>query len=187
MPNAALIFQLLLALPALPMLWALANGEYAAELLHASGETSARLLLVALMLTPLRLLFPTARWLAWLRGQRRALGVAAFAYAALHTVLYLIDMETLTNVLAEFTALGIWTGWLAFVIFVPLALTSTRWAVRRLGTRWQWLHRSVYVAAVASLVHWLTIHDNAVSALIHFTPLMILEVYRVWTILRRAH
>src|SRR3546814_9966832 len=53
----------------------------------------------------LSILFPNQRWIAWLMRRRRALGVAAFGYAVLHLVFYLIDMETLKNILAEFWAL----------------------------------------------------------------------------------
>ena len=68
------------------------------------------------------------------------LGVAAFVYALLHTLFYLVDMETLRNVLAELSALGIWTGWVAFFVFIPLAATSNSFSTRRLGPRWQTLH-----------------------------------------------
>ena len=101
----------LLALPSMPMMIGLWTGRADAEqLLHPTGEFSARFMILALALTPLRLMFPKVRWLAWLFQRRRALGVAAFGYAALHTVLYLVDVETLREVLAEFWALGIWTG-----------------------------------------------------------------------------
>src|SRR3546814_20210804 len=74
-------------------------------MLHPSGEFSALLMIIALMLTPLSILFPNQRWIAWLMRRRRALGVAAFGYAVLHLVFYLIDMETLKNILAELWAL----------------------------------------------------------------------------------
>ena len=67
---------------------------------------------------------PKPRWLGWLVWQRRALGVAAFFYAAFHTVLYLVDLGTLHRIAADFWKLGIWTGWAAFFIFIPLAITS---------------------------------------------------------------
>ena len=161
------------------MLWRLGQGAWAADLLHGSGEMSARLMIIAMMLTPLRMLFPNVRWLLWLRRHRRELGVAAFAYAALHTVFYLIDMETLRNVLAEVTALGIWTGWVAFFLFVPLAITSNNFFVDKLGAGWFNLHRLVYLAAVLTLVHWIFVHNNAVPAWVHFAPLIALEVYRL--------
>ena len=169
-----------LALPAVPMLVRLgAGGQDLESLLHPSGEFSARLMLVALMITPLCMMFPRVRWLGWLARNRRALGVAAFAYAALHTLVYIVDMETLHNMLAEIGELGIWTGWLAFALFVPLAATSNDSSVRRLRRNWKALHRAVYLAAVFTLVHWMFVHNNLTAALVHFVPLGILELYRL--------
>src|SRR3546814_5316801 len=102
-------------------------------MLHPSGEFSALLMIIALMLTPLSILFPSQRRIAWLMRRRRALGVAAFGYAVLHLVFYLIDMETLKNILAEFWALGIWTGCAAFAVFIPLALSSTDMMMKKRG------------------------------------------------------
>ena len=168
------------------MLWAwLISGVHPADLEHPSGEFSARLMIIAMMLTPLRMIFPRVRWLAWLRRQRRALGVAAFGYAVLHTVFYLLDMETLRNVLAELPAVGIWTGWLALLLFVPLAITSNAASVRALGNAWQQLHRLTYPAAVLVLLHWITVHNNAVAAWIHFLPLLLLETWRVAITIRK--
>ncbi|MCY4566135.1 MAG: ferric reductase-like transmembrane domain-containing protein [Gammaproteobacteria bacterium] len=172
-----------LALPAVPMLIGLSAGRQDLDLLlHPSGEFSARLMLVALMITPLRMLFSRVRWIGWLARHRRSLGVAAFAYAALHTLIYIVDMETLRNMLAEFGALGIWTGWLAFALFIPLAVTSNDASARRLGRNWKTVHRLVYLAAVLTLVHWMFVHNNLAAALVHFVPLALLELYRlgVW-------
>ncbi len=177
--TGTLLLWIALAIPGAVMLVRLAQGEWASELLHGSGELSARLLIVTLMLTPLRQLFPRALWLRWLRARRRTLGVASFVYAFLHTIFYLIDMETLRNVLVELPAPGIWTGWIAFFIFLVLGATSNDRSVRWLRTRWRTLHRTVYVAAVFTLAHWVLIHDNQVSAWIHFTPLLVLEIHRV--------
>lgn len=182
----------ILALPSIPMIGALASGAPAPDgrpvtefLLHPTGEFSARFLIIALMLTPLVMLFPGSAFLRWLMKRRRYIGVAAFFYAALHTVLYIFDMGSLQAILGEFLALGIWTGWLAMLIFVPLALTSTNSAVRRLGANWKRLQRFVYVAAVATLLHWIFVHNNLGPALVHFVPLAALETYRIWHVLRR--
>ena len=178
-----LLLWAVLALPAVPMLIGLSAGRQDLDLLlHPSGEFSARLMLVALMITPLRMLFSRVRWIGWLARHRRSLGVAAFAYAALHTLIYIVDMETLRNMLAEFGALGIWTGWLAFALFIPLAVTSNDASARRLGRNWKALHRVVYLAAVLTLVHWMFVHNNLAAALVHFVPLALLELYRlgVW-------
>lgn len=181
-----------LALPSIPMIGALVSGATGPDgapatefLLHPTGEFSARFLIVTMMLTPLRMLFPSSGFLRWMTKRRRYFGVAAFLYAALHTVLYVIDMGSLRAILGEFTAFGIWTGWLAMLIFVPLALTSTDKAVRRMGPTWKILQRTVYVAAIATLLHWIFVHNNLGPALVHFLPLAGLEAYRVWRNVRR--
>ena len=178
MPRYLLWF--LLAVPGFVMVYRLAVGAPPADLLHGSGESSARMMIIALLLTPLRTIFPKARWLMWLRSQRRAFGLAAFGFAVLHTAFYLMDMGQLKYVLAEITTLGIWTGWVAFLIFIPLAVTSTDRSVQRLGPKWTPLHRSVYIAAVLTLVHWIYVHDNAVPAWVHFAPLLVLEAIRIF-------
>ncbi|WP_299154965.1 ferric reductase-like transmembrane domain-containing protein [uncultured Tateyamaria sp.] len=156
-------------------------------LLHPTGEFSARFLIIAMMLTPLRMLFPSSGFVRWLIKRRRYIGMAAFFYALLHTLLYLVDMGSLRAILGEFLALGIWTGWLAMVIFVPLAVTSTDGAVRRLGPRWKTLQRFVYIAAAATLVHWIFVHNNLGPALVHFLPLATLETYRAFQFLQKRN
>ncbi len=180
-------FWLILSIPALPMLWSLSAGKVAAEaLVHPTGEFAARFMIVALMISPLRLILPKAGWLKWLARRRRALGVAAFGYAAFHTLLYIVDMETLNAMWAEFFALGIWTGWAAFAIFIPLAVTSNDTALRQLRRGWYVLHRWVYAAAVLTLLHWIFVHNNLGPALVHFLPLAGLESYRLYRHFRRT-
>jgi methionine sulfoxide reductase heme-binding subunit len=118
----------------------------------------------------------------WLKKSRRYFGVAAFAYAALHAVFYLADKASLDTVIAELPRLYIWTGWLAFAIFIPLAVTSADWAMRKMGPRWKSLQRWTYAAAVLTLLHWASLHDwgNPLGALVHFAPLAALETYRLW-------
>src|SRR3546814_5083010 len=92
--NGRLFFWLVLALPSAAMVRAVSSGHAGFDqMLHPSGEFSARLMIIALMLTPLSILFPNQRWIAWLMLRRRALGVAAFGYAVLHLVFYLIDID----------------------------------------------------------------------------------------------
>jgi sulfoxide reductase heme-binding subunit YedZ len=149
------------------------------ELLHPTGELSARLLIIALALTPLIQLFPNATPLRWLIRHRRAIGVAAFGYAALHTALYLGAMGNLDDVLAEALAIGIWPGWAALALMLPLALTSNDWSMRALKAGWKRLQRLAYPAAVLTLVHWVFIHNNRWVALAHFAPLALLELWRL--------
>lgn len=178
--NSPYTFWLLLALPSFGMIAGAFSGDDLEHLLHPTGEFAARFMIIAMMLTPLKMLFPKSRPLQWLMRRRRYLGVAAFGYAALHTLYYVIDLGSMSAVLTDFVKLGIWTGWLAFVIFVPLALTSNDWSVRVMGGKWKALQRFTYVAAVATLAHWIFLEYEFGPALAHFLPLAALEAYRIW-------
>ena len=161
------------------MLRRYASGDVIAmDMLHPTGEWAARLMIFAMVLSPLVSLLGPKPWLNWLVQRRRALGVAAFAYSVLHLLFYLIDMGNLDDILAEFWALGIWTGWAAMLLFVPLAVTSNDASMRKLKAGWKQLQRLVYPAAVLVLVHWIFIHNNLVPALVHFVPLALLVAAR---------
>ena len=152
------------------------------ELVHPSGEFSARFLIVAMMATPLAMLLRGWRGPIWLKKNRRYLGVASFGYAALHTLFYVIDKGSMAGVINEVSRFYIWTGWIAFVIFVPLAVTSTDYFVRIMGPWWKTLQRWTYGAAILTLLHWAALHnwEHPTSAIVHFLPLTLLEAYRVW-------
>jgi len=182
--NSPYLFWLLLALPSIPMTMSLVSGGEAEPLLHPTGEFAARFMIIAMIISPLRLMFPKNRFWLWMMRRRRYLGVAAFCYAFAHTVLYIIDMGTLANLLGEATLLGIWTGWLAMFIFIPLAVTSNDWSVKQLGRNWKRLQQGVYIAAIATLLHWIFVHNNVGPALVHFVPLTALELYRIWRVSR---
>lgn len=170
----------LLSIPSIAMLGRLVSDPASAgDILHPSGEFAARFMIVSMMATPLHMIWPKAAWTRWLLRSRRALGVAAFGYAALHTLIYLVDVETLQDALAEFWTLGIWTGWAAFAIFIPLAVTSNNTLQRYLAKAWRPLHRWVYAAAILTLMHWIFIQDDSIAPLIEFTPLAVLETYRI--------
>lgn len=179
------LLWLILSLPAAGFVWQFATSadpRIAHVLLHPTGEFSARFLIIAMLASPLMLLFRQARFPRWLKQNRRSFGVASFGYAALHTLFYVIDRGTLDRVIDQVTRLDIWTGWLAFLIFVPLAITSADWALRAMGPVWKTLQRWTYPAAVLTLVHWAALHDWASpwAALVHFGPLAALEAYRLW-------
>lgn len=184
--NSRYVVWLLLVLPSIPMVYGLTSGSSTPEsLLHPTGEFAARFMIVAMAITPLLLIFPKAHALKWLMQRRRYFGVAAFGYAFFHTFLYIIDMKTVQSMLDELLSLGIWTGWAAFAIFLPLALTSNDTSMRWLGNTWQKLQRWVYAAAILTLVHWIFVHNNFGPALVHFVPLAVLETYRLWTVFQR--
>ena len=149
------------------------------DLLQPTGEWSARMIIVALMLTPLGQLFPANRAVRWLIRHRRAFGVAAFGYAALHLLFYVRDMESVAAMLAEVGAPGIWTGWLALLCLVPPVLASNDAAVRMLRRNWKRVQRLAYPAAILTLAHWMLVHDGLASALVQFAPLVLLQALRL--------
>jgi sulfoxide reductase heme-binding subunit YedZ len=150
------------------------------ELVHASGEMAARLLIVTMAATPLCLMFPGARLPRWLLLNRRYLGVASFGYALLHAVVYLERKADLAAIVEEALEVGMWTGWFAFGLMALLAATSNDMSVRLLRRAWKSLHRWVYAAAVLTYLHWALSAFAPAGASIHFGLLALLEAYRVW-------
>lgn len=183
------LLWVLLSLPAVGILTEAATSDDARvlhQLLHPTGEFAARFMIIAMTATPLMYLFKGWRGPRWLVKNRRYFGVAAFGYAALHTAFYL-GSEPWAKVVSEFTDLEIWTGWLAFAIFIPLAATSMDYAVRKMGRWWKPLQRWTYAAAVLTLIHWASLHDwrSPEAAIVHFAPLAALTLYRLWYVYLR--
>src|SRR5579862_7243268 len=123
------------------------------KLEHECGKTALQLLLLTLSITPLRNLLG----LPQLLRLRRMLGLFAFFYVVLHFTVYLtLDLElnfgTLFADIAKRPYITI--GFLALVLLIPLAVTSTNRMMRRLGRRWQKLHRLIYVIAVLGVWHF---------------------------------
>ena len=171
----------LLALPLVWVLFAYGTGRlYYGEVVHLTGEFSARLMIVAMAATPLLLMFPGKAATRWLIRHRRAFGVGSFAYAAAHTLVYIDRTELAADLIDDALDPAYLTGWLALLIFSLLALTSNDAAVRRLKSAWRRLHRFVYVAAVLTFAHWLLVAFNPGPALAHLTLLGLLEGFRVW-------
>jgi sulfoxide reductase heme-binding subunit YedZ len=181
---------LVLALPALFMTFDAAtstNPRILHILVHPSGEWSAWLLILTMAATPLTMLFRGQHWPRWLLRNRRYFGVATFGYAALHTFFYLLDRNDLGRIIGELDRLYIWTGWLAFLIFLPLAATSFNAAVQRLGRWWKPLQRLTYAGALLTLIHWASLHEwrHPEAALLTFAPLAALSAYRLWWVYLR--
>ena len=183
--NSHWAFRLFLALPAIAMLWrfGLTDGG-TGQLLSASGEWAARLLIVTLAVTPLRMLFHQfglAQHLPmWLFKRRRDLGLAAFLYAALHLATYVARQSNLHLILYEMRYIEYIMGWIAITSMLIIAVISNDWSVHHLGTKWKLLQRLVYVSAVAAFLHWLWIKLDDVPVLVHFAPLAALEAFRLW-------
>jgi len=174
---------IMLALPAAFMLARLAQGEaLAMDLFEPSGDMAVRLIVLALLPGPLTDFFgPNHLLRNWL-AVRRNLGVAAFIYALLHLVLYATDLGSLAAMLDEVGLPGIWTGWLALLLLLPAAVTSSNRAIRLLGLRWKTIQRIVYPALLASFAHWLLLESSWQKAAIHGAPLII-----AWTLRMTRH
>jgi sulfoxide reductase heme-binding subunit YedZ len=178
-----------LSLPVLGMIAPFFGEETRAlrGVILGSGEFAARFMIISMMATPLMLLTKGSGFARWLKGNRRYFGVAAFAYAAVHTLAYVMAENSLSRILAEASDFDMLMGWLAFAIFIPLAATSMDLAVRKLGTWWKPLQRWTYAAAVLTLLHWAALHNwgSWPPAAVHFVPLAALTVYRLWWVYLR--
>jgi sulfoxide reductase heme-binding subunit YedZ len=179
--NSRYFFWALLTVPSIFMIHGyLTERLYYGELMHATGEFSGRLLILTVAVTPLGLMLPNARWPLWLMQRRRYLGVATFAYALLHTLLYLDKTGNAAVVREELLAFEYWTGWLGFLIFVALAATSNWHSVSLLKSRWKKLHRLVYAAALLSFLHWIFVAFDFMPGVIHALVFAMLETIRIW-------
>jgi len=186
--NSIAFLWLLLSLPLLVILVQYSSESiYYGEFIHATGVYSARLLILTMAVTPLRMAWPGAYWTKWLIQRRRYFGVAMFAYAVPHLLAYLVKVGAYAGVLNEAAEPGMWTGWLAFLLVVPLAITSNNTSVRKLGRKWKKLHRLVYFAAALTFIHWLMVAFNPLAGMIHAGILVLLEAYRIFASWRAAH
>lgn len=119
---------------------------------EALGIAAFQFLLITLLISPLRKI---TGWAGWLRF-RRMLGLYAFFYAALHVLAFLQFILGWFDLWATFTKRPyIIAGALAFLLMVPLAATSTRAMMKRMGRGWKPLHRLIYSSAVLAWVHFL--------------------------------
>jgi len=126
-----------------------------AEIASITGLTALWMLAGGLAISPLRMIFPR---LTWLVKFRRLLGLFAFFYATLHMLTWLglyagFDLATIEADITKrrFILMGV-TTWL---LLLPLAATSTIWAIRKMGGKnWKRLHMLVYLAAITAMVHY---------------------------------
>jgi len=135
----------------------LLGGRLGADPIRASelrtGQAGLILLVVTLAVTPLR----RATGWNWLGGYRRMLGLFAFFYVSLHFLVWLgVDQFFALKYIGQDIAKRpyITVGFASFLLMIPLALTSSRRWVRRLGRRWTQLHALVYVAALGGIIHF---------------------------------
>jgi sulfoxide reductase heme-binding subunit YedZ len=128
---------------------------------HSTGDWTMRFLLITLAITPLRRI---TGWQGWIRF-RRMLGLFAFFYGCLHltTWVWLDKFFNLHDMADDLMKRRfIFMGMTGLLLMLPLAITSTRGWIRRLGKRWQTLHRLIYFSAIAGVIHyaWLVKADE---------------------------
>jgi methionine sulfoxide reductase heme-binding subunit len=155
------------------------------EITHTTGDWTLRFLLITLAITPVRKL---TGWNPIIR-YRRMVGLFAFFYATLHFLTYVVLDQGLgwSYILADIAKRPyITVGFLGFVLLVPLALTSTTGWIRRLGKRWQQLHRLIYVTAIAGIVHyWWLVKSDISRPLAYGAILAVLFAIRLWYVSRK--
>ncbi len=179
------LLYLAATLPLVWLLFALLTGRVMGDqvkfMQHVTGDTVLSCLMLTLAITPLRRL---TGWNEIIRV-RRLIGLTAFWYACLHLTTYLVFDQSLSvsEIMADIKKHPwVLVGFTAFLCLVPLAITSTNGWIRRLGgKRWQRLHRLVYVAAVAGVLHYLWLVKKDVSApLAYGAVLVVLLTSRLW-------
>lgn len=156
-----------------------------AELIHELGTWGLNFLLLTLAITPLRRLTGSPQWLRF----RRMLGLYAFAYLLLHFAAYVVVDQSLDwAILVEDVLERPWItiGFAALLLLAPLAATSTQRAMRRLGRRWQQLHRLVYVATGLGIWHyWWQVKLDVAQPAAYAAVFAVLMGFRVYDARRR--
>ncbi|MGD9294510.1 MAG: protein-methionine-sulfoxide reductase heme-binding subunit MsrQ [Roseobacter sp.] len=145
----------------LPVPWLLYLGQTGGlgrepikALEHELGEIALQLLIIGLCITPLRSYLGVN-----LMRFRRTFGLLAFIYVFLHLLVWLVlDVGILSQIWADILKRPYITiGMAAFLLMLPLALTSNNWSVRKLGAAWRRLHKLVYVVVVLGAVHFIMV------------------------------
>jgi sulfoxide reductase heme-binding subunit YedZ len=126
-----------------------------AAIAFSTGSTTLNLLTITLAITPVRKLIPRLNWLIRFR---RLLGLFAFFYGTVHLLTYValyaaFNVQTMIDDVTK--RKFIFMGVAAWLLLLPLALTSTNWAIRKLGGKnWNRLHKLVYLAVVCGVIHY---------------------------------
>jgi len=147
---------------------------------HETGEWTLRFLLLTLMITPLRRLSGKS----WVIKLRRMLGLYAFFYACLHFITYIwfdqyFDWMEIVRDIPKRPFITV--GFTAFVLLIPLAVTSNNKMMRRLKKNWVKLHKLVYVIAVLGVLHFLwLVKADTLEPLIYASILLLLLGYRAY-------
>ncbi|MGD0098144.1 MAG: protein-methionine-sulfoxide reductase heme-binding subunit MsrQ [Terracidiphilus sp.] len=161
------------------------GADPTAKIALTTGYDTLLLLIITLAITPVRRLMPQ---LSWLVKFRRLIGLFAFFYATVHLAAYValyagFDINTMMTDIAK--RRFITAGVAAWLLLLPLAATSTSWAIRKLGgKRWSRLHSLVYAAAVCGVIHyWWQVKPGVLAPLNMTVILAVLLLSRpAWTL-----
>ncbi|KAA3662304.1 MAG: sulfoxide reductase heme-binding subunit YedZ [Chloroflexi bacterium] len=150
-------------IPLAVLIWEYQTGrlgvDLVREILFHTGTTSLVLLVLSLAATPLNILFGWKQLLPL----RKPLGLYAFFYVSLHLLTFLwLDYGFIWEFIVEgvLEQRFVLVGTAAFLLLVPLAVTSNRWSQRKLGKKWKQLHKLVYVIIILSLIHFFWLVKN---------------------------
>ena len=155
-------------------------------ILHSTGFWTLTFLLITLTITPLRKIKKLNRLIKY----RRMLGLFAFFYAFLHFSIYLgidrfFDWDEIFKDIFERPYITV--GFTAFLLLIPLAITSTKKMIRRLGKKWQSLHRLIYVIVVLGVIHfWWLVKKDLTEPIIFSIILFFLFLIRIFNSTRKA-
>jgi sulfoxide reductase heme-binding subunit YedZ len=171
-------------LPLARLVWLAATDDLGANpvefVIRSLGTWTLVSLLATLSITPIRLI----TGVAWPVQLRRMLGLFAFFYASLHLLAYAgldqwFDWRAIGHDIIKHPYVVV--GFSAFLLMIPLALTSNRAAIRRLGSRWQALHRLVYLIATLGVIHyWWLVKKDVSEPIIYASVLALLLGIRLY-------
>ncbi len=162
------------------------GADPVAEIEHRTGLWALRLLMITLAITPLRYLTGKPVVLRF----RRLLGLYAFFYACLHLCSYLVlDLQGYWTQIFEEIAKRpyITVGFLAWLLLLPLAITSTQGWMRRLGRRWGQLHKAIYAIGMLAVLHfWWLVKSDIREPALYAGILAVLLGWRAWRAFSRS-
>tara|TARA_B110000014_G_C19901301_1_gene466330 strand:- start:95 stop:670 length:576 start_codon:yes stop_codon:yes gene_type:complete len=149
------------------------------EITHHTGEWTLIFIILTLAMTPLKKITKLSIWISL----RRMLGLFVFFYATLHMLTYVVidyrlDLQSISKDI--FTKRFIFVGFAAWLLLTPLALTSSKKAIRLLKDKWKKIHRLIYIIAILGVVHfiWL-VKKDLTEPLIYAVIILVLLISRL--------
>jgi len=182
---------LLSLLPLGRLVWFGYQGDLGANpiewITRSTGTWALIFLCITLAMTPLRLI---TGWAAWIK-LRRMLGLFCFFYATIHFSIWFwldqnLDLQAMWADVIKRPFITM--GFTSFILLIPLALSSNRWSLRRLGKRWSTLHQLIYVIACTAIIHywWHKAGKNDLdTVMIYAAVILVLLAFRLPMVRKR--